>query len=317
MKYSSPYKLNKPIGFTIVELLIVIVVIAILAAISIVAYNGIQSRARASAASTGLSQAKKKLELYKVDNGSYPSTGNLASAGVTSSDVDYQYTSNGTTYCITGTAGNISYKVSDTTNPTAGGCSGHGQNGVGAVTNLSLNPSVESSLSGYSGPNGSTLSSSTAQAKYGSTSLLTTLPTASGGYVGANTSLSYAIPANFKASTTYTFSTWVYVPSTTVDVRLSAQGAGTATNDCYSAGTSATSVKNSWVRMSCQFTTAASGSLALYVLNITGSTAGMQFYVDGVMFTEGTTLYNYADGSSTDWTWNGTANNSTSTGPPL
>ena len=32
-------------GFTIVELLIVIVVIAILAAISIVAYNGIQSRA--------------------------------------------------------------------------------------------------------------------------------------------------------------------------------------------------------------------------------------------------------------------------------
>ena len=33
-------------GFTIVELLIVIVVIGILAAITIVAYNGIQSRAR-------------------------------------------------------------------------------------------------------------------------------------------------------------------------------------------------------------------------------------------------------------------------------
>ena len=36
-------------GFTIVELLIVIVVIGVLAAITIVAYNGIQSRARDSA----------------------------------------------------------------------------------------------------------------------------------------------------------------------------------------------------------------------------------------------------------------------------
>ena len=41
---------NKVKGFTLVELLIVIVVIAILAAISIVAYNGIQQRSRDSAA---------------------------------------------------------------------------------------------------------------------------------------------------------------------------------------------------------------------------------------------------------------------------
>ncbi|MCA9336117.1 prepilin-type N-terminal cleavage/methylation domain-containing protein, partial [Candidatus Saccharibacteria bacterium] len=39
---------NKKTGFTIVELLIVIVVIAILAAITIVAYNGIQQRSRDS-----------------------------------------------------------------------------------------------------------------------------------------------------------------------------------------------------------------------------------------------------------------------------
>jgi len=92
-------------GFTIVELLIVIVVIAILATISIVAYRGIQDRARASEVSAGLTQAKKKLELYKVDNGTYPTTGNLSAADVKDTDVSYQYTSDGTTYCLTGTVG--------------------------------------------------------------------------------------------------------------------------------------------------------------------------------------------------------------------
>lgn len=59
-------------GFTIVELLIVIVVIAILAAISIVAYTGIQNRANDSAVQSDLAAAAKALELYKTDKGSYP-----------------------------------------------------------------------------------------------------------------------------------------------------------------------------------------------------------------------------------------------------
>ena len=48
-------------GFTIVELLIVIVVIAILAAITIVAYTGITNRANDSAISSELSQNTKKI----------------------------------------------------------------------------------------------------------------------------------------------------------------------------------------------------------------------------------------------------------------
>lgn len=63
---------TKP-GFTIVELLIVIVVIGILAAITIVAYNGIQTRARnVSRASEG-TQAAKLLASYKAQNGNFPS----------------------------------------------------------------------------------------------------------------------------------------------------------------------------------------------------------------------------------------------------
>lgn len=48
-------------GFTIVELLIVVVVIAILAAITIVSYNGITARANDSSVRAGLSSAAKKL----------------------------------------------------------------------------------------------------------------------------------------------------------------------------------------------------------------------------------------------------------------
>lgn len=62
-------------GFTIVELLIVIVVIAILAAITIVAYNGIQQRARDSTRTSDIVSIQKALELYRADNGIYPSVG--------------------------------------------------------------------------------------------------------------------------------------------------------------------------------------------------------------------------------------------------
>lgn len=61
-------------GFTIVELLIVIVVIAILAAISIVAYTGIQDRSRNSSAANLASQVAKKAEIYYALNSTYPTT---------------------------------------------------------------------------------------------------------------------------------------------------------------------------------------------------------------------------------------------------
>lgn len=59
-------------GFTIVELLIVIVVIGILAAITIVAYNGVQRRANNTSRIAAAKQYIKLLSVYAVQNGKYP-----------------------------------------------------------------------------------------------------------------------------------------------------------------------------------------------------------------------------------------------------
>ena len=61
-------------GFTIVELLIVIVVIGILAAISIVAYNGIAAKARDAQREQDVKTIAKALEMYYTDNGYYPAS---------------------------------------------------------------------------------------------------------------------------------------------------------------------------------------------------------------------------------------------------
>lgn len=72
MKVETPYTTTNKKGFTIVELLIVIVVIAILAAITIVAYNGIQNRAKSGQVVTGMNQYIKAIMAYTTDKGVYP-----------------------------------------------------------------------------------------------------------------------------------------------------------------------------------------------------------------------------------------------------
>lgn len=61
-------------GFTLVELLIVIVIIGILATIGFVAYSGAQNKAKHSKATATLSQVKSKLGEYYADNNAYPSS---------------------------------------------------------------------------------------------------------------------------------------------------------------------------------------------------------------------------------------------------
>lgn len=68
-------------GFTVVELLLVIVVIAILAIISIVAFNGVQNKARDADRLADIQTIVKALETYKTNNGIYPDEVSTLNAG--------------------------------------------------------------------------------------------------------------------------------------------------------------------------------------------------------------------------------------------
>lgn len=65
---------RKDSGFTIVELLVVIVVIGILAAITIISYTGVTARAKTSQSQSNAQSAQTVAEAYNADTGSYPPT---------------------------------------------------------------------------------------------------------------------------------------------------------------------------------------------------------------------------------------------------
>lgn len=90
-------------GFTIVELLVVIVVIAILAAITVVSYNGLTKQAIETTMKSDLKSAASTLEIDNVRNGAYPANAGLVSNGQglkSSGSNVFNYSVDDTGYCI-------------------------------------------------------------------------------------------------------------------------------------------------------------------------------------------------------------------------
>lgn len=84
-------------GFTIVELLIVVVVIGILAALVVSTFSGAQSKARDTRRKTDITAIAKALEMYYLDNGKYPSSSGSTTVNAswsTSNDASWQYLAN-------------------------------------------------------------------------------------------------------------------------------------------------------------------------------------------------------------------------------
>jgi hypothetical protein len=291
-----------------------------LAAITIVAYNGIQNRARISAVSSALSQTNKKLAAFAVDGNGYPA--DLSSIGINSTgDVSFQYSvnnnANPATYCVTATNGTVSYMASSTSmTPASGGCPGHGVGGVAAITNLAVNPSFESDTSAWA-----------SYVYVGTPSRVTTSP-----YVGSsrlaatcnNTGTTPRVTTILNGLTpgsTYFVSARVrldgQVPTHGL-LQIKARSAGAEVSIPVSYQPTWAPDGNGWMYLSSAVTVPA-GTDGLGInpgvvtaANCSTGTLG----VDAVMIVAGSASANYADGSSPNWAWNGTINNSTSTGPP-
>jgi prepilin-type N-terminal cleavage/methylation domain len=100
-KSSELAKINA--GFTIVELLIVVVVIAILAAITVVSYNGITKRATEATMQHDLQTAVQLIEIESTETGSYPGSAAGLNGGkglVGSGDNQITYVSLAGGYCV-------------------------------------------------------------------------------------------------------------------------------------------------------------------------------------------------------------------------
>lgn len=297
-------------GFTIVELLVVIVVIGILAAITIVAYNSISSRASVASLQSDLTNASNQLKLFQVDNGIFPTTIDCSQPdSITnkcvkaSGGVSYKYTesnSNPQQFCITATKGSYNYKVTQDNPPVSGIC---------PITNMLVNPSFETDTVGWSASL-ATITRIASAGPQGSAYLQAVRASAGDAY------FTFILSPSPPLSTPYTLSFWIWAdsPVTLVSPPEFRHYTGTTFQQLGSA--------------SAQVTTTPTRIIMSGLTNATGSTGGLQFvgrlpatigvpvYYDGFMITQGLMAYTYADGNSSGWSWNGTVNNSTSTGIP-
>jgi len=297
-------------GFTIVELLIVIVVIGILAAITIVSFNGVQNKAKLSAIQSDLENSLKSLEIAKTGSTTgdqYPA--NLAAANLKPSNgaTPLYYVnsaSNPTKYCYQETNGTLIYSVSSSSPIAAGACT---------ITNLSNNPSLETGGSSWSGFSSAASSYSASTPTGGFAGSQFYRLTVNDGTNGAGGVYQYGIPVT--AGKTYTTTAYTRINNAKA-FQVCLEWHSPSAQLYADCGPSQT-LTTAWTRLTATGvapSTATSVTVTDYTIT-SGINGGDIIDVDAMMLTEGSQQYAYDDGSLDGWTWAGTAHTSNSTGP--
>lgn len=306
-------------AFTIVELLIVIVVVGVLAAITVVSYIGITNQANISTIKANIAQVSQKLQQYKIQNSdSYPLDKATAESFIGIKLSKYLYNQNSVTgmknYCATYNSGGVSYSVTSTySKPLEGDC----------VENMAIDPDAAGSTTHFSRSGSlpdsySTTEISSLRSHHGDTSLrkvISAVHTGTGG-AGATVRTTGVVPAGTRIN----YSGWVYATgSDTIHEYADNHKVSDGSYGCSSIGGASTPtavLSNTWVYFSAytvpgvDCTNIWVGGYAMDSLQV-----GDEVYFDQFMATTGDNFYNYGDGNSIGWFWTGDANASTSIGP--
>jgi prepilin-type N-terminal cleavage/methylation domain-containing protein len=294
-------------GFTIVELLIVIVVIGILAAITIVSFNGVSGKAKVAAAQSSLNSAKKQVEIAKTTAGSdsYP-------ASVPGLDSNVTYTSNTALggYCLVNSSvPNTPYMVTSSNGVPHPGPSTI-TNGC-QIQNIVTNPSFEFNNFNWDQGQQASITRTTDPANVSSgvgAGILTRTSSVAGeGYTG----MRMATTVGARYSVSFALKNQSGTPAIIASVRNFNKGWSLADNASVSITPAA-----SFVRYALNWTAQDTTSFLL-IENMT-TVANSAVAIDSVIATEGENSATYIDPDlkpGSGWAWDGTAGSSTSKGP--